>query len=87
MRNPLANSTDETVSTRVRASIAARRSSALKRLPRLGTARTSTPRPARFIHGYWLAGYSSAASTTLSPGAHGNPSAMTLTPWVVFGTK
>ena len=50
----------ETVSTRVRSSIAARRSSIATRLPRLGTARTSTPRCARFIHGYWFAGYSSA---------------------------
>lgn len=62
-------------------------SSRATRLPRLGTARTSTPRAARFIHGYWLAGYSSAASTTLSPAFHGNPSATTLMPCVVFGTK
>ena len=72
---------------RVLASILARMSSIATRLPRLGTVRTSTPRCARFIHGYWFAGYSSAARTTLSPACHGNPSAITPIPKVVFGTK
>ena len=53
----------------------------------LGTVRSAMPRLARFIHGYWLAGYSSAANMTLSPLCHGNPSAMMPIPCGVFGTK
>ena len=51
LRKPLANSTQLRLTTRVRWSMAARMSSRATRLPRLATRRSSTPRPARFIHG------------------------------------
>ena len=84
LRNPLEYSTLLSASMRVRGFIASRKSSIEIRLARLATFRTVTPRWARFIHGYWFDGYSSFASTTLSPSRQGNPSATMPSPSLVF---
>ncbi len=51
LRSPLANSAKLKLTRRVRLSMAERRSSIQMRPSRLGMARNSTPRDARFIHG------------------------------------